>query len=153
MVKRTFQPHKRKRKRTHGFLKKMRRVGGRRTLARRRAKGRKSLINKQMIDSLNSTEVKRLFETGKRIRGRDVSLIIGEKGSGHFRFAVIPAKVRLAVKRNKVRRVVREAVRSFRAKLPKEKTAAIITSEKILLKKKEELVLIIKNIFTQSKLL
>ncbi|MFH1073753.1 MAG: 50S ribosomal protein L34 [Candidatus Firestonebacteria bacterium] len=46
MVKRTFQPHKRKRKRTHGFLKKMRRVGGRRTLSRRRAKGRKSLINK-----------------------------------------------------------------------------------------------------------
>jgi len=46
MVKRTFQPHKRKRKRTHGFLKKMRRVGGKRTLSRRRAKGRKSLINK-----------------------------------------------------------------------------------------------------------
>ncbi len=46
MVKRTLQPHNRKRKRTHGFLKKMRRVGGRKLLSRRRAKGRKALINK-----------------------------------------------------------------------------------------------------------
>ncbi len=57
MPKRTYQPKKRKRMRTHGFRARMATPGGRRVIKARRLKGRRHLaVNREWAKKLNWKE-------------------------------------------------------------------------------------------------
>lgn len=57
MPKRTYQPKKRKRMRTHGFRARMATPGGRRVIKARRRKGRRCLaVNREWAKKLNWKE-------------------------------------------------------------------------------------------------
>ena len=114
MVKRTYQPNSRRRAKTHGFLSKMRTLGGINVLKRRRAKGRARLavwsndMLKREFKLKNSTEIKEILKLGQKSRGEFLTLFTRAGLFNYCRAAVIVGgKVASsAVMRNRIRRLI-----------------------------------------------
>jgi ribonuclease P protein component len=105
-----------------------------------------------MLDSLNKDEISALFKKGKRVSGKIISIIIKE-GSGNFRFAAIIAGKSRAVDRNKIKRKIREAVRSQKNKLAAGKQVALITSVNISKYPFSEIKKLVEKILSENKLI
>ena len=115
-MKRTYQPSKIKRARKHGFRSKMKTKGGKKLLARRRARGRKSLtvsgqLMKSKILALSKNEEFRTLLKSKKTSNKYVTIFFGNltnknKNSLNISF-VAKKKIGNAVKRNKIKRRLR----------------------------------------------
>ena len=124
MSKRTYQPSRIKRKRTHGFRKKMQTKGGRVTINRRRARGRKSLTvsipQKQFMDKCypgfcrlrKSWEYQRVREMGCKFYTPHFVILISNNPVSMSRLGLtVSRKVGNAVQRNRLKRLLREFFR------------------------------------------
>ena len=115
-MKRTYQPSKIKRARKHGFRSKMKTKGGKKLLARRRARGRKSLTvsgqsMKSKLLALSKNEEFRNLLKGKKTSNKYVTIFfrhLENKSKSNLNISfVTKKKIGNAVKRNKIKRRLR----------------------------------------------
>ena len=117
-MKRTFQPSNIKRKRKHGFRSRMSTVAGRAVLSARRAKGRAvlcaqfSVVNNNIYLKVSSNTL-RSFRHANKIVQKNSTLLYFNNNLNQSRIAIQVTKkaVKLAVIRNRIRRMIRESFR------------------------------------------
>ena len=115
-MKRTYQPSKIVRKRRHGFRSRMSSLGGRKLIARRRAKGRKRLSTQmvKIISLKKSTHFKKILQ-GKRFNNDFFSLYARKDSFNNVKKCIyisfiLKKKIGNAVKRNRIRRKLKSGV-------------------------------------------
>jgi len=110
-MKRTFQPNNRKRKRTHGFLVRMRTKGGRLVLTSRREPARRARL--RPAERLRrGAEFRRAFRQGIRLDGPLFVLVAAANGRSYSRLGLAASrKVGGSVARNRAKRLLRESFR------------------------------------------
>ena len=160
MPKRTFQPNIRRRKRVHGFLKKMRTYGGKRILSLRRGKGRYSLtpqILKYLFpdkERLRSASLfKNVYEQGDRYKSRFITFCVLKAGEGERKtgFAASGKKISVFIK-HKIKRRLKEAYRLNMNKLKHGFYLVIIGREGVVKLKFREIENIFMDLSERAKL-
>ena len=153
-MKRTYQPSELKRKRGHGFRRRMSTRAGRDIINRRRAKGRarltvqwdvfflrefcslpSGLVLKSVVktdsarfpkrEHLGSEEFKRVFSRGRRFSDRLLTIYVLE-GEKRKAGIVVRRNVRSAVGRNRLKRLLREIFRQNKSRLSGEVLLVVV---------------------------
>ena len=126
-MKRTYSPSNIKRARKHGFRSKMKTKGGKKLLARRRAKGRKSLTvsvqqMKSKIIALSKNEDFKDLLKQKKISNKYTTIYFGSVSNKNHKKLnisfVTKKKIGNAVKRNKIKRRLRNVTNEMVKKIP-----------------------------------
>ena len=120
MSKRTYQPKKRRRARVHGFRKRMSTPTGRNVIKRRMKKGRKKLtVWFRMLKKINRLKKKKDFQRVYQSRFRfnlpEMAIqwrpLTGQNFPSRFGIIVSNKISKSAVKKNRAKRLLREAIR------------------------------------------
>ena len=117
-MKRTYQPKCRRRKRKHGFLKRMSTTAGRAVIKRRRLRKRRKISawssRTRMKRLKKSWEYKRVYRRGQALVSRKIVLYSYPNRTGESRIGFsISKKVGKSVQRNRIKRIYGEAFRQI----------------------------------------
>jgi ribonuclease P protein component len=117
-MKRTYQPSRLVRKRRHGFRSRMATVGGRKVIAARRARGRKSLsaeaAEPNTLETLTQRRDFLAANRGRRVATPGFVLLVHPRGDSDPRMRVgftVTKKIGNAVVRNRCKRRLRALAR------------------------------------------
>jgi large subunit ribosomal protein L34 len=115
-TKRTYQPKKKKRATTHGFLSRSKTASGSKILQKRRRVGRAKLSAYLPVFSrrerLPRAQFSAALKNGKRVSSPNFLVVIPEEVRGYA--VVIPKKVvHLSVRRHQLKRRILEVLRAF----------------------------------------
>ena len=127
-MKRTYQPSKIKRVRTHGFRARMATVGGRKVINARRAKGRASLTVQLAAEDSGfpkqfrlgkPSEFKNVFANPVKSSDQYFTVLAVNNRLPHPRLglAITKKNIKKAVARNRIKRTTRESFRLHRQQL------------------------------------
>ena len=121
---RTYQPNVRKRKKDHGFRKRMSTANGRKVLRRRRQRGRRALrlikleahalcvFKMKIISIKENSDFKRLYYRGKSVVKKRIVVYYRKNRFTENRLGItVSPKIGCAVVRNRVRRLIKENYR------------------------------------------
>lgn len=115
-MKRTYQPKKKHRKRSHGFRIRMKSRTGRRVLSARRLKKRKRLTIWAMLPAPNrlrrEQDFSYVYKKGRRIHGHGFSIFFLPHSQNASRFGFVISKkiIPKSTARNRVKRILRAVI-------------------------------------------
>ena len=162
-MKRTYQPSNLVRKRRHGFRARMATKTGRQLIARRRAKGRKTLSTQKLMVKLESLKKSNQFRKAlkeKKVHTDYFSIFAAKnffkpKHKSYLLISfVMKKKIGNAVKRNKIRRKLKAIVQKLlkkRGAINKDYTYIVFGKSNAYAQKQDVLLPLMEKSFSKLK--
>jgi ribonuclease P protein component len=106
-----------------------------------------------MFNSLKRNEIKKIFLEGEKYKGEHITTIVQERNDPLLKFSIIVTGKSKSHERNKIKRRVREIIRSNNEKIKKSKNIVILLPIQLLGLKYQELQKLVLEHFKKIKLI